>query len=103
MTAGKGSYSTSMSSSASSATYLLSATTTATASPTYLTTSFAMGGWSTALMSESGTCHAHGMPLSAPSVSAAVNTATTPSRPQAALVSIDVMRACACGLRSIAA
>jgi hypothetical protein len=51
---------------------------------------------------ELGSSHAQGM-FCSPSICAPVNTATTPGAFAARLVSMRVMRACACGLRTMAA
>ena len=55
------------------------------------------------MRSESGSSQAHGTGASAALTSAPVNTATTPSIPAAALVSMLVIFACAYGLRRMAA
>ena len=88
-----------MSSSASSARYRLSATTTATPSPTYRTFSAARQRqvWRAGSGPKSG-IGSHSSAASAP-----VITACTPGAASAWAVSIRTIRACACGLRSTAA
>ncbi len=87
-----------MASSASVALYRSVATTQATASPAYRTSSTAIGGWSGMTMS-SVTGHAHGRLPCSPARSRPLNAATTPGLLRAAEVSTRVTRACAIGLR----
>src|SRR6266536_316898 len=90
-----------MAASASSAAARERATTTATASPTWRTSSTAIGGWSGWTMS-SVTGHAHGRLPCTSATSRPLYAATTPGSRSAALVSTPVMRAWASGLRRIA-
>jgi hypothetical protein len=85
-----------MSAHASSAMYRSVAATAATASPGKRTRSTVMACCGT------GSAQNAGIGLTWASASSPVNTATTPGSARAALVSIDRIRAWACGLRSTA-
>src|SRR5689334_7085634 len=99
-TASSGSYSTATASAASYASARVRASTTATASPTNTTLPTATGQWSGFFMS-AVTGQAHGMaPAQSARRSSPVKTWTTPGRAAAASVAMEVMRACACGLRT---
>src|SRR3990170_2195657 len=99
-TTGSGSYVTSTSSLASSATYGSSATTTATASPAYRTTSFANAEYGGVFRLEFGISQAVKMLPISPLRSAAVKTPKTPGSAAARAVSMCIMRACAYVLRT---
>ncbi len=101
--AGSGAYSTCTSAAASPAANWLSATTTATPSPTYRTTSVASAGCGGVLRSDPGISHAVGIGLILPARSFPVKTATTPGRARAAFVWTRTTFAWACGLRTITA
>ena len=101
LTTGKGAYSTTMRSIASSARYRLSAATIATASPTWRTLSRASGGKLVVLTA--GVLEAARTGFAERATSSPVNTATTPGRTRAAEASILTMRAWACGERRKAA
>ncbi len=110
VTAGSGSHATLTFSAASTAASWLSAMTTATGSPTWRATSEVSGMCGT--MARSCTTpgmffdlrrsHPHGSEFT-PAMSLPVKTATTPGWALAWLTSMDLMRACACGLRTNAA
>ena len=100
-TTGSGSYSTSIASSASWALALSRAAITATASPTWLTVSTARLGWPGFTMS-GVTGQAHGMVPWVSAKSRPEKAATTPGRLSAGETSIELIRACAIGLRRIA-
>src|ERR687893_2843156 len=91
----------STSSRASAAAALLRATITATASPTWLTSSTAIDGWPGLTMS-GVTGQAQGIEPCSSATSRPVRTATTPGASCAALVSIELIFACATGLRTTA-
>jgi hypothetical protein len=74
--------------------------TMATGSPTWRVTSETSGMWGGTL--RSGSSHPHGSEFT-PVMSLPVNTATTPGCFAARPVSMERMRACACGLRTKAA
>ena len=99
--AGSSSYSTSTSSAASRASAALRATTTATTSPAKLTRSAGIGGWAGATWSVVMAQALMSVPWVSPR-SAPVSTATTLGAASASLLSIEVMVACAKGLRTIA-
>jgi hypothetical protein len=88
-------------STASAAWYRVSATTTATASPTYRTSSTASGRWSGMTVS-SVTGHAVGSGPYSPMRSSPENAATTPGCASAGATSTLSIRACAVGLRRTA-
>src|SRR4051812_789594 len=90
-----------MASSASSAAARDRATTTATASPTWRTSSTAIGGGSGCTMS-SAAGQAHGRLPCMSATSRPLNAVTTPGSRSAALTSTPVIRAWASGLRRIA-
>ena len=82
--------------------YLSRPTTTATGSPTHLTSPLFSGMWSGVLISTPGGAQTIGMPPSKPR-SSAVNTPTTPGWAAASEVSIAVIAACASVERTNAA
>ena len=101
-TAGFGSYSTITFSAASTAPYLSRATTTATGSPTHLTSPLFSGMWSGVLTSTPGGAQTIGIPP--PKLrSSAVKTPITPGCAAASEVSIEVIAACASVERTNAA
>ena len=100
LTAGSTSHVTFTFSAASSAASCDSAITIATGSPTQRAASLASGMCGGTL--SSGSSHPHGSEFT-PVMSLPVKIATTPGCLRAAAVSIFLMRACACGLRTNAA
>src|SRR5207244_7396776 len=103
VTAGSGSYSTSIACAPSTASLRFCATTTATGSPWKTASSSAMGNrWGTVCFSGMKAGATGWVPLSSGLKSAAVRTATTPGIACAPVALIRLMRACGCGLRTIA-
>ena len=98
---GSGSYSTTMRSTASSATYRLSAAIIATASPTVRTLPSASGGKLVTLTA--GVLDAARTGFDARAISSPVSTAVTPGSASAAEASMATIRACAWGERRNAA
>jgi hypothetical protein len=103
VTEGSGSYSTAIGSAASFARSTLSATTKATGSPTSIVRSFASAGRDGTNIAEPSRrwrgMTGRGAPKFSAAQSAPVSTASTPGIRCAKRMSIERMRACACGER----